>query len=619
MSTEFPLQSNGMTISRERNNSVLSIQHDIMQQLASGNEHHSILNSLCKIAEEMAENTIASIMVFEENQGFMKVIAAPSIPPSAIEQLNGLVPGPHAGSYGASVFFNESQYVFDTRTDNRWHDLKKFARDFNIGASWSSPIRINDQAPIGSFALSSADSRRPCEFIKRLIETSAYVAGIVIKRQQEQAQLWKLAHYDPLTNLPNRNFFHFHLEHTVQTAHRKQQKMALLFLDIDNFKDINDTQGHIEGDQVIKYIAFCIQSSLRKGDIIARIGGDEFVVLIEDLENPHLINSICAKISRSFKPAITINQIDYPLSISIGISIFPDHGDTAQMLLRNADTAMYEAKKAGFGRFLLYQDRLTRSVTDRLQMTADIKLALEQHDFIVFYQPQYSCTYPVIQGVEALVRWQHPAKGLLYPGQFIPVAEQSGLINELGMYVLLTACQQCQVWWKMGLPKFSLAVNLSAKQLRPGFAQKLQAVLQDIDFPASQLELEVTESFIMKFGDLNELNTLKELGITISMDDFGTGHSSLAQLKRLPISKLKIDRSFVEELPGNSNDKVIAATIINMGHSMGLEVIAEGVETDAQKAFLAEHQCDLLQGYLLGKPVPAKQFERWIMDQSIVA
>ncbi|WP_305909634.1 EAL domain-containing protein [Methylomarinum sp. Ch1-1] len=613
MKPDLVPQNRDMIISREQSNALLKIQRDIMERLTLGADHQSILDALCKTAEDMSAGAVASVMVFDESRSFLKVLAAPSMPADAISALNGLIPGPQAGSCGTAVYCNEPQYVCNTSDDPRWSKLRQFAFDFNICACWSNPVRINEQEPIGSFALSNFEPGQPSEFLRRLLETCAYIAGIVIKRQREESQLWKLAHYDPLTDLPNRSFFNNHLEYAIQIARRTRQKLALLFLDLDKFKDINDTQGHEAGDRVLQYIAQSIESCLRKGDTFARLGGDEFVVLIENLNDTELVTHICEKINNSFKSKFTLNDIDYPLSVSIGVSIFPDNGETAQILLRNADTAMYAAKKQGLGRYQFYQEALTQTVTDRLQLTAEIRQALVQQDFVIHYQPQYCHDNDKIVGAEALVRWRHADKGMIPPAEFIPVAEQSDLINELGIYVLKTACQQCLAWWKRGLPRFSLAVNLSVNQLRPGVAAEFQALLMEIGFPLANLELEVTESLIMKYEDLSELKALQALGIAIAMDDFGIGHSSLAQLKHLPISKLKIDRSFIKDIPAADNDMLIASTIISMGHSMGLKIVAEGVETAAQKSFLAEKGCDLLQGYLLSKPLPAEEFERLLL------
>ncbi len=602
-------QNADASFSREQNASLLQIQHEVMEQLALGTDHQSILDALCKTAEGIAKNSVASVMMFDESRTFLRVIAAPSMPEEAVEQLNGLMPGEEGGSCGAAVYCNQPQYVCNTSTDKRWAAFKDFVEAFSIGACWSNPIRINELTPVGSFALSSFETRQPTEFHKRLLETCAHIASIVLKRQKEEDQLWKMAHYDALTNLPNRSFFNTHLDYAIQIAKRTSQKFALLFLDLDKFKDINDTQGHEAGDKVLKYVSESIQACLRKEDIFARIGGDEFVILIENFEDVELVEQVCEKIAGSFNSKVTIQGIDYPLSTSIGVSIYPDDGDTAQMMLRNADTAMYEAKRLGAGGYYFYEQSLTEMVRERIHLTAEIRHALNQQQFQVYFQPQFNSLGGHLAGVEALIRWPHPEKGMIPPLLFIPIAEQSDLIKEVGMYVLNNACKQCMRWWGDGKPTFQLAVNLSVNQLYRGFASQIKEELNDIGFPLNQLELEITESLIMNYDDLDELHKLEELGIGIAMDDFGTGHSSLAQLKRLPISKLKIDRSFVKDLQQDPNDRVIASTIINMGHSLGLKVIAEGVETEQQKAFLVNEGCDQLQGYLLGHPMPADVFE----------
>ena len=614
MQTKLTFAKNFNVCSREQADALLLLQRDIMEQLALGIDHQETLDTLCKAAEQFVQGSVASVMIFDANHDFLEVIAAPSIPQTAIDQLNGLVPGPCSGSCGSAIFCNEPQYVSNTDIDPRWKDLRQFAREFNVCACWSNPIRVDDQEAAGSFALSCFEPGKPSEFCKRLLETCAYIAGIVIKRKREESELWKLAHYDPLTNLPNRSFFINHLEKAIQVATCSNQKLALLFLDLDKFKDINDTQGHEAGDRILKYITESIEPCLQKGDTFARLGGDEFVILVENITATRQIENLCVAINSSIKSEFTINQIIYPLSISIGVSIFPENGKSAKMLLRNADAAMYEAKKHGTGHFYFYQDILTQTVTDRLQLMSELRVALEQNNFVIHYQPQYCYKSGKLVSAEALVRWLHPDKGLIPPDKFIPIAEQSGLINDLGFYILTTACRQCNSWWKNGLTQFSLAINLSVNQLRPGFAQQLYQRVTEIGFPVSNLEMEVTESLIMKYSDLTELQALEAMGISIAMDDFGTGHSSLAQLKHLPISKLKIDRSFVKDIPDNTNDMVIAKTIINMGHSLGLKIVAEGVETEDQRDYLVNEGCDLLQGYLLSRPLPAKQFEQLLKN-----
>jgi len=600
-------------LNREQNEALLRVQHDILEQLVLGTDSQSILDALCLQAEKLAERSMASIMLYGPDEKSLQVIAAPSVPEQVKAQLADLIVGPESGSCGTAVFTGKPQYVSNTQTDRRWKNFIQFVEDFNILSCWSNPIWINDDKPVGSFALSNTEIASPDSFQKCLLQTCAYVAGIVIKRQQEEKQLRKMAYFDPLTNLRNRCFFNSHLEYSIHIAQGTQRSFALLFIDIDKFKDLNDSQGHEAGDQLLRYIAENIKPCLRKEDLFARIGGDEFVILLENVSEPEPINNICKKICHSIGTQYTINNVNFPLSLSIGISIYPEHGDNAEVLLRNADIAMYEAKKKQSCCFF-YDEKLTKALSHRLEMTDAIRNGLQNKEFDVFYQPQYDVHNGTIQGVEALLRWQIPEKGMINPSEFIPVAEHAGLINDLGIYVLKKACLQCVQWWEVDkIQPFSLAINVSAGQLYDGFADQVIATIDSIGFPAARLELEITESLLMQQENLQELYSLKKQGISIAIDDFGTGYSSLSQLKNLPISKLKIDRSFVKDIPEDQDDVIIVSTIINMGQNLGLKVIAEGVETLQQKTFLCQKGCYLMQGFLLSKPLPAHKLIPLIM------
>lgn len=527
------------------------------------------------------------------------------MPEEAIEALNGLVPGERSGSCGTAVYSGQPQFVYNTKSDLRWTSFQQFVIDFSVGACWSFPIRINDQQIVGSFALSSFEERKPSTFYRHLLETSASIAGVIFKRQQEQQLLWDMAHYDTLTGLPNRALLMLRLKHALEKAARSELKVAVLFLDLDDFKVINDTQGHDVGDEVLKLVAAQITNCLRPDDTFARLGGDEFVIVVDRVKDLVNLTLICKKIIAAVKKCNL--TMDFATSTCIGVSIYPEHGGTPNLLLRNADTAMYKAKQQGVSNFYFYQHQLTQNVQNKLRLSTEMPLALLHNQFVVHYQPQFDKNGVTIVGVEALVRWYHDEKGVISPDNFIPIAEDNGFIKEIGLYVLQKACEQCLAWWGEGLAEFTLAVNVSVKQLQLGFAKRIECVLNNIGFPFARLELEVTESVIMQQKDLTELMMLNDLGVNIAMDDFGIGHSSLAQLKRLPINKLKIDRSFVQDIPYDNSDMTIARTIISMGHSMGLKIVAEGVETIEQKDFLAEEGCDFLQGFLFSKPVPAEE------------
>ena len=601
-------------VTTEQAEKLLRLQREILEQVALGVDYREILDALCKAAEQMVNDAVASIMVYDETGTFLTVLAAPSIPADAVDALNGLIPGKNAGSCGAAVHSNESQYVANTRKDRRWCDLQTFVEKFTIGACWSCPIKIEKNKAMGSFALSSFEERVPSAFYKQLLETSAHIVGIILKRQQEEQSLWNLAHYDVLTGLANRTLFNNELSLALERAMAQNYQLAVLILDLDGFKDVNDTQGHDVGDMVLKWVAEKVLGELVTTDVFARLGGDEFVILVEYSGKSLVIDQLIGKILTLFKQKIHVANHEFSLSTSIGISLFPEDGSSSKDLLRNADVALYEAKKSGRNCARFYNKNLTHLVRQRMDLIADLRVALTNGDFVLYYQPQYCLKSNKLLAVEVLLRWQHPEKGLIPPNDFIPVAEQNGLIKELGLWVFTAACQQCKHWWDNGIPEFSLAINLSVKQLDAGSVQRFKDILNGMDFPIQNLEVEVTESLIMQQDSLHELKKLEALGVSISMDDFGTGHSSLAQLKHLPISKLKIDRSFIKDLETNENDKVIVKTIIAMGHSFGLKIVAEGVETVEQKDFLAQQGCDLMQGYLLSRPLPAEQLIKLISE-----
>jgi diguanylate cyclase (GGDEF)-like protein/PAS domain S-box-containing protein len=444
-------------------------------------------------------------------------------------------------------------------------------------------------------------------------EVTNYVSILTDISQLKEAEdkLRHLAHHDPLTNLPNRIYFQDRLDQALSHADRLGKRLGLLFLDLDNFKNVNDSLGHQIGDKLLRGVSERLSQSLRKHDLIARHGGDEFLVLIEDIESPIALRHIADHIRGSLKSPFQIDNHEFNTSVSIGISIYPDNGLNRDTLLKNADTAMYEAKNRGRNQVAFYTPELTDMVQARISLEGDIRKALNAEQFSLNYQPQFSTSNRKLIGAEVLVRWQHPERGLIPPSEFIPIAEETGLINELGCWITKTACQQAQDWRTKGLKEFTLAINLSPHQLTDSCVDRLTRILADTGFPANLLELEITESLLMERGckAVQQLSAIKDLGVGLAMDDFGTGHSSMSQLKHLPIQKLKIDRSFIRDTPDDPNDVAITRSIIALGHALELKVIAEGVETEEQISFLKSEKCDALQGYFLGRPVSTGKFE----------
>ncbi len=613
MNPAEPLQTTAPSaeLPREQAEQLIHLQKDILEAVALGHDRETILDDICRSAETMLPESVGSIMLYDESRTHLVVRSAPNVPEAAIQQLNGLVPGECSGSCGTAVYQDKPVFVKNTLTDHRWADFHQYAIDFDIGACWSMPIRTEGGEIIGSFALSIFRECEPDAFHKHLLETSAALASIVIRRQQEETLLHAAAYQDTLTGLPNRYLFMQQLDHAIESARRNDTQLALLFIDLDQFKNINDTQGHETGDRILQTVASTMARRVRKMDLLARFGGDEFVILLEDIGDTEEVSHVTAKLIDAFNTPITIRQRDYSLTTSIGISLFPRDAGDRDTLLRRADTAMYEAKKRGRNQCFFYQAELGTRVDQHVAMEAALRQAITQRQFILHYQPIYRADDGGLDSVEALVRWQRPGFGTVAPDDFIWLAEDTGLIKPIGEQILFDACRQCSEWWQSGLPHFQLAVNISARQLDGLFFDQVQQVLARTGFPAGQLEIEVTESTLMdpRGEAVEELLRLRELGIGVAMDDFGTGHSSLAQLKHLPISKLKIDRSFVRDIPEDPSDAIIARTIIAMGNSLGLKVVAEGVESRAQEAFLKAEHCDLLQGYLFDRPMSASELE----------
>ncbi|MDH5512040.1 MAG: EAL domain-containing protein, partial [Gammaproteobacteria bacterium] len=432
----------------------------------------------------------------------------------------------------------------------------------------------------------------------------------VTERLQAQERLQYLAHHDSLTGLPNRAMFLERLDHALTRARWTNRPLAVLFLDLDRFKNINDTLGHDIGDSALRVAALRLADSVREGDTVARLGGDEFTVLLEDLASTDDVPIIAQKILETVSQPFDVENREFVMTTSIGISLYPVDGDDSLKLLRNADTAMYRAKEQGRNMCQFYSSEMGAKALEKFMLESNLRHALERNEFLLYYQPQVNLATGAITGVEALLRWRHPELGLVSPAQFIPVAEETGLMKKVDEWVLQTACLQAQAWRGAGITPLSMSVNLSGAFFSDrGLVEIITHALRKGCLAPDQLELEITEGAIMLNAEttVRMLGNLKRMGVRLAVDDFGTGYSSLSYLKRFPIDTLKIDQSFVQDLMFDDDDASLVKAIIVMGHALKLRVIAEGVETTEQLAFLREMGCDGMQGFLFGRPLPAEE------------
>jgi len=449
-----------------------------------------------------------------------------------------------------------------------------------------------------------------------------HYVGIFTDLSQLKASEQKLeflAHHDPLTRLPNRALLLYRIRLALDRAQRERMELALLMLDLDRFKNINDSFGHLAGDELLQQVAKRLSARLRKVDTVARLGGDEFTILLENINGAENAARVATAIINDLTEPFCLTYYgEVKIGASIGISLFPEHGDTPETLLQQADSALYLAKSKGRGRYAYFTHELTVAARKRMALEAKLRKAIASGELLMFYQPQVDILSNRIVGAEALVRWQDPSEGLISPISFIPFAEESGLILAIGQWVLRETCRQGKQWLDDGLPSISLAVNVSSHQFMQSDLEPLVVgILAETGFPAENLELELTETVLMEYQEdcLKILNNLRARGVHFAIDDFGTGYSSLAYLKRFPLDVLKIDKSFIDEIPDNVDDMEIATVIIAIGETLGFKVLAEGVETIEQLDFLIQKGCDLYQGYLKSKPLSAEGFAKLLHEQ----
>lgn len=472
--------------------------------------------------------------------------------------------------------------------------------------AFSERAKVHEQDEIGSLALSFN------KMLDRLQTRESDLRRQLAERKRAERRLTMLAHFDTLTRLPNRNYFNQRLTSVLASA-AADQLVALLFLDLDNFKIVNDTLGHALGDALLKEVAARLRGCVRAEDCVCRLGGDEFTILLEHIPSIEQVGRVADKVVRTLSQPVALHGNDFYVTSSIGISVYPKDGSDAATLIRNGDTAMYCAKELGRNNFQFFSTAMTERARKRLMLETGLRQALERGEFVLYYQPQVDVRTGNLVGAEALLRWQRPGVGMVFPHEIIPLAEEVGLIVPIGEWALWAACSQASLWQQAGQDSVRVAVNISARQFREhDFLRVLANVLEDTGLDPSFLELELTESALMQDveGAIAKAQDLRAMGVSLSIDDFGTGYSSISYLQRFPINDLKVDRSFVQDIPSNADNVEITKAIIAMAHGLNIEVVAEGVETTAQMEFLARHGCDRAQGHLIDQALPPAEFER---------
>lgn len=563
---------------------VLVSMHDL--------SHAREIDERMRLSANMFENTAESIIITDMDGTILEVNPAFTITTGFTrKEVLGKNPRIWKSDRHDAAFFEE--FWRTLTTEGHWKgELWNRRKDGSEFPEWQTISRISNA------------QGKPTHYVS--------VATDISQIKQSQQQLDHLAHHDALTNLPNRLLCAERLGQAMKHADRHQTILAVIFLDLDNFKHINDSFGHPVGDQLLKSVADILTSSVRTDDTVARVGGDEFVLLLEDIGKPDNAGVAAEKILATFNQPVRLEDQDIGVTASLGISLYPQDGKTAADLLRNADAAMYRAKDEGRSTYQFYTEDLTQNAFERVLLENNLRRAIERDEFQLHYQPQIDMRNRKLIGLEALLRWNHPDLGAISPAKFIPLAEDSGLIFSIGKWVLLNATLQAKRWLDEGMNFGRVSVNVSRPQLkRKELLQDVKQALALSELDPWHLELEITESCIMEETEsaIDQLIELQKMGVGIAIDDFGTGYSSLSALKELPIQKLKIDQSFVRDIPDDPNDQAICHAIIAMGQSLGITVIAEGVENEGQSQFLIESGCEQAQGYLFGRPVDANQIE----------
>jgi diguanylate cyclase (GGDEF)-like protein len=583
----------------------------VLERITSDKPLAVILDEIIRRLEILRPHSLCSILLLDDDGQHLHIGAAPSLPEFFNTAIEGARIGPGVGSCGNAAYTGQRTIIEDIAHHPYWTNYKYLAEQAHLGSCWSEPIISSTHKVLGTFAIYHATPAQPDNYDIQLIEMVAHFISIAIERKQAEAHIHQLGHYDPLTKLPNRLLLDERAHQAISIAQRTNMPLAVLFCDLDHFKNINDNLGHRVGDELLVTLAQRLQTAIRDEDTVSRMGGDEFIFVLPNtnIDNAaHVAEKLLAIVTQPYH----LGDHELTITCSIGIAMYPDDGADFDMLVKAADVAMYRAKQAGRNGHCYFTNEMQARSARNLTLENALRRALERNQLEIHYQPQISMANDRIIGAEALVRWQHPELGMISPAEFIPIAEDSGQIYQIGEWVLRTATRQLRSWMDAGMAPMIIAVNLSAVQFRHARLPELvSTILHETGLPAQYLELELTESVAMDdpLAAIAVMNDLHSRGICMSIDDFGTGYSSLSHLKKFQVYKLKIDQSFVRDIGTDPEDRAIVAAIISMAQSLGFQTIAEGVETADQLAYLRTQGCDEVQGFYYSKALPAAEFD----------
>jgi diguanylate cyclase (GGDEF)-like protein/PAS domain S-box-containing protein len=594
-----------------------SLQQLIMGALADEIPITQIADQLCRRVEIIAPDVVSSLLHVDAD-GIVHPLGGPSLPDDYSRALDGIAIGPDIGSCGSAAYLGEPVLAENIDTDPRWPPFKARPLEVGLRACWSTPIKAKDGRVIGTFAFYFRECRAPSRWHQRIVDACVHLSALAIERKEARAQIARLAYHDMLTGLPNRARLLQLINQAIEGC-PAEKRAALVFVDLDHFKDINDTLGHGAGDELLIELTQRLRGKIRPGDIIGRLGGDEFVILLSDCDAEGA-SRIASSITEALVSPLQLGGRQMPISASMGISIYPDNATDIDTLMQQADAAMYKAKQAGRSTHRFFSADMNSLAEQRLIYSAALRHAISTDALKLHYQPQIRTEDGTLYGVEALARWHDPVLGEVSPQKFIPLAEESGLIEQIGLWSIREACRQMAAWRQAGLDVPCVSVNLSPLNFQnPDLVATVAETIAAHGLPPETLMLEVTEGVLLneRLLAIETMKAIRELGVGLSLDDFGTGYSSLSRLVHLPIRELKIDRSFMRDIERDASALAVATAVIRVGQILKMTVVAEGVETDAQRGVLKELGCDVLQGFLFAAALPPEAFERWLLNYTV--